>query len=479
MPYPVSALKIDTFWEKNMCDKVKTLDLSREELKKRAERMRKEKWASLEVAIPEKYRESVIGELKKIYSLFDYEASARWLAGLYDPETGGFYSAMSARAHEGFGPDIEATYLVLSAVGTMGMAELFDGDWAKANPSDVMQKAGEWIRSLQDERDGFFYNPQWPKEYVEKVGFLLRVTRDHGTAKTMLSRTGLKPKYEMHTGNKDGAPKGNSSMLAQYESDEAFREYIKGLEEELSGVDDKERAWKFYLWGSYFQSSIGLMSEGMKDMLVEFVDKYQNPENGVWNEKIDHNATNAIHKICSVYTRIGREMRYADKMIETTLKVLSFDAKTHPAGNICELYNIWSCLLYIYENIRVAGHGTKEEKEERITEMKNLVFSQVAEPIRATYEQMLNYYIGDGSFSTYVGRSHPGTCHCYTAVPGTKEGDIAGFLHATSAMPHYILAGLELLDFEIPFFTEYERLIYIDELRAAKPAVKKPNPNPR
>jgi hypothetical protein len=63
-------------------------------------------------------------------------------------------------------------------------------------------------------------------------------------------------------------------------------------------------------------------------------------------------------------------------------------------------------------------------------------------------------------------------------VPGTKEGDIAGFLHATSAMPHYILAGLELLDFEIPFFTEYERLIYIDELRAATPPKKIPLDTP-
>jgi hypothetical protein len=77
---------------------------------------------------------------------------------------------------------------------------------------------------------------------------------------------------------------------------------------------------------------------------------------------------------------------------------------------------------------------------------------------------VLKYKIGDGSFSTYVGHSHPGTGGCYTAVPNTFEGDLAGFLNAAYDMPHFILGALDLLDYEIPYFTEEDRLVFIDGL---------------
>jgi hypothetical protein len=102
--------------------------------------------------------------------------------------------------------------------------------------------------------------------------------------------------------------------------------------------------------------------------------------------------------------------------------------------------------------------------------------NDVVEAISMTYDHLVHYRYDDASFSYYRGYSLYAAQGCPTGVRGTPEGDIAGFLLAVDDMPKYILSALDLLDYRIPIFAEYDRLIYIDGIRNAKPAVKHPMP---
>ena len=441
----------------------------------RDDKMREDRWAALEAAIPAQYSKEVAGELKNLFSLYDFDKIIKWIAGLHDPVTGGWYISESARDHEGFLPTIEETYYALTILGHMGMAEMFGGDWGLAMPKDILDKVSAWIYSLQDP-DGYFYLPQWPKEFIEKIKCQIRITRDVGSAKTILKHLGITPKYTEIVSAKSSDDNSKSSLLAQYESVENFREYLAGWEKEVEPLTGSDRASKFYLYASYFQSTTQLMNEEMRKMACDFFDKHQNPDNGMWSENLSYASTNAIHKICSIYNTFGRELRYADKIIDSTIEILKNMPENLP-HNSCEIYNVWSDFPYIYKNVRTCSPGTPEEKEKRCEAMKMRVFKGAASAIRATYDQLVDFRNDDGSFSTYRGRAASGWGGCPYGVPNTKEGDFGGLLFATSAMVSHIIQALELTAVSPYLFTEKHRQLYIAGIRAAKPAVKKPNPS--
>lgn len=445
-------------------------------LKEREERIFAEKWAALEAAIPEEYREDIMFELRRMYALYD-DKSVEWIASLYDPETGGFYNSISARDTVGFLPDIENTLYAFTLVGSLGMAEMFGNDWTRAIPKDLLVKAAEWIISLQAE-DGYFYHPQWTNPSD------LRLTRDIGSAKTVIRAAGLNPKYisyNLSEGNLTGRLSGSTAVsvskavavadaLWQFESVENYRQYLDGWESELIGISDSERAWKFYLWGSTLQSTATYIRGDMIKMTIDFFDKHQNPENGVWTEGLYLNSTNAIHKIGSVYNSLHAELKYADKMIDSTLRLLTEGLNT---DTTCEIYNVWSCFQYIYRNVRNHSSGSAEERAARCEAMKTLVYKSVVPAMKATYQHLIHYRYSDGSFSYYRGMSLHAMQGCPSAVYGTKEGDIGGFLLATHEMPYFILASLELEEYIVPIFTEEDRMTYINGIRDAQPVVKK------
>ena len=445
-------------------------------LKEHEKKLYEEKWAALEAQIPEKYRAKLIKEIKLLNSLRTHE-SAEWLGPLYDPISGGWYISRSARETEGFGPDIESTFYAFSLVGYTGMAEMFDGEdymekAAKAYPGDILEKMGNWIYSLQDE-DGYFYVPQWPKKYIDENGKQIRITRDVGSAKRILRALGITPKYS-GVEKKDADSK--SSLLTQYESVDNFREYLEGFDRELETATDSERAWKFYLWGSYFQSTLNLMNDEMKKMMVEFFNKHQNPKNGVWSEELYYNSTNAIHKICSVYNGVGAPMNFIDEMIDSTLEILNWDVETKPTDSCCAIYNVWSVFPYLYSNIRKCAEGTPEEREKKCEEKKALVYEGAAKAINTTYHQIKELFLEGGEVSVSRGRSYSAVYGCPCAL-GIKEGDIGGYLLGAYDVEQYVFLALELGDYTIPLFTERDRLVFMKAVRRATPPVKKPNPN--
>ena len=62
--------------------------------------------------------------LRKLYDLYG-KSLLDWLASLYDPETGFFYYAGSARDNDGFLPDCESTCRTLGGIfGALGIPRI-------------------------------------------------------------------------------------------------------------------------------------------------------------------------------------------------------------------------------------------------------------------------------------------------------------------------------------------------------------------
>ena len=461
-------------------------------LAERAEKIKEEKWEELEARLPENKSEEIINALKILYTTYDTDKLISYFANLYDPDTGAWYASNSARDTDGYLPTIEETWYGLGFSALLGAGELYDGDWAKALPDYIIDKAAKWLLGLQDE-NGFFYHPQWPKEYIEENGFESRLNRDTNSAKSMLSIMGVKPKYNLPSSvSKYGLPgklDDTSSVMAvskvvvtngtssRFSSAENFKKYLASLEAELTvALSDAQKAYKFYAWGNDFQSSYVHMNSEMKLLMKEFFDKHQNPENGHWSKELHFDSTNAIHKIANVYNLCGLELKYTDKMIESVIEALTLDPEKNPNTYIVDSYNAWSCFSYIYENVRKYSAGmTLSEREARVESYKAKVFDAAAVAIGISKENLNGFVYADGSFGysrNTVGASGMSQ-GVPISVPGVKEGTVDGTLIATQSLILHIMSAFELSDCTVPLFTEADRYKYVTLLSGMGSVVKK------
>jgi len=514
----LEAKAIDYFKENYVLDSslvlkdgyTKSVILSMEDyLAERGEAVKAASWEEFAEQIPAEYRDPIVAALKNLYSIYTPDM-VTWLANLYDPELGMFYTANSVRDNLGYGPNVEDTQVALSFLMSSGMAEM-RGDWLNVLTEEQKKVLGDTVYNMQDP-DGFFYHWQWPKEMIEELGAQSRITRDIGNATYLLKKLGIEPKYTL-PGNVDSSVEQISSSvvgrstavavskvvlvaddapLSQFASIEAFQEEMDAMEARvLSATDPDQRAFEFYWVGNRFQSITEYldgykMVNGQKvkselelaqrDMLIAFFEKYQNPENGAWSEIVCYNATNSIHKIAAVYTGVGVKLNYVDKMIDTIFEILRFNMEdeARTAINGVDIYNAWSSLHYIYENVEKYGDGTTEERLAKVAEYKARVYREAPELIAYTTSQIVRARHDDGSFSYSLnGMGGVQSMGLKTRPLSVSEGDINGNAMAMLSTVRYIILGLGLDDSKMPlFFTEAECNTFVNILANMGPTIK-------
>jgi len=498
-------------------------------LEERGEQIKAAAWKELENNLVYRgYASGIISQLKKLYSLYT-EENYIWLANLYEPYIcycsdsyldctnkdgmcggGGMYWSDSARDNVGFYPDLEDTYELYGYIEGTGMAEWFGGDAYAASPLWLHDQVYKFFYNLQDE-NGFFYHPQWPKEYIEANGFQSRVTRDHGSAKTVFNNLYRidperypGPKYP-YDGVKDSETEltasiasGRSTVSAvskvvavadqkeflwQYKSPEAFDEYLALLDEELANYPTFSETWcyHFYSYGNTFQSTTSYINADktgrMKKALETFFNKHQNPENGMWGAELSYNMTNGIHKIASVYNSLGLTLQYTDEMVETVIEICSWVQKdangndTYTSSST-DMYNAWSCFPYIYENIRKWGSGSQAQNEAKAKEIVATVYSLAPDMIGIAFDHIVGLRDDNGAFF-YSRTGHNSTAQgCPISVSGIAEANVNGNGIATIALIQHILGALEVEEYMVPFYTEADRIKFISILEELQPVVK-------
>ena len=451
----------------------KTLSLN-EFLDARGQQIRDEQWKRLETAIGKEYGSKIIDSLKNLYKIYDSDAVS-WLANLYDADIGGFYFSNSARNTIGFLPDIESTYGVLCLVEETGMAEMFDNDYTKALPSWMLEQIGSWIQSLQDE-DGYFYHPQWPKEYLYERGLQSRMTRDLGSARSVLRKLGIPENHPTSSLIRSGklSVGGNAAiavskvvqtagMLSQFESVSAFQNYVNALDEEVLAIKNPdERAYKLYAIGNEFQSTTSMVKSNPEfvTILYRFFEKHQDPDTGTWSSVVTYNAANGLHKISHIYNSLGLELQYVDEMVKTMMDLLSRDVTTDPINAGVEVYNAWSSLGYIYENLRRCS-SNPAAGQKKLAEVKEYVYAHAVEAIDATTSQISGFMREDGSAGYNRDGSSSTAQGCPIAVSGTVEGDVNGYSIVTTSITKYIASALDFPELEVKLFSEKERVEFV------------------
>ena len=452
----------------------------------RGEQVKDAAWAELEANLPENYSTAIVSSLKQLYSLYTVDM-VYWLANLGDPETGGFYHSNSARDNHGFLPDIENTYVATGFIEQSGLAEMRYNDWTNVIPDWWKERMGNWIYEMQDP-DTFFYHPQWPKEFIIAGDRQSRITRDRSSAKEILKDLGISWKYTNYLPSEDALTDRlggdsivaavskvvpTSGMLSQYDSVDNYRAYLAELEESVEAMrgNDSDFAYRLYWIGNQLQSSVNYIKADttgqMAQMTIDFFNKYQNPETGMWDTKLGYNSTNGLHKIASVLNALGAELDYTDKMIDSIIEVLSYamEDEWRTAGAGVDIYNAWSGFAYVYHNVENFGSGSIEERRATVDAYKDKVYSVAAHLVSTTYTQIAGFRRDDGSFGyTRVG-SCPTAQGCPAAVSGVHEGDVNGNQIASGAIVQYVLSALEVYEYMPPFFTEYEcnEFVYILE----------------
>ncbi len=437
-------------------------------------------WAELSAELADEPNgEQIVSAMKKLYSLYT-DDMVMWLANLYDPVVGGWYNSNSARDNDGFLPDIGSTWGALSFMSSTGMVD----NWQAAMPDWLKQQVGAFILSCQDE-DGYFYHTQWGK------GITSDKREEHlRAAKSMLTACGLEPKYP-YPGTERATPSsahvsrlnGRSTAvlvssvvsvnagLEQYESAAAFRAWLDGWYEDI-----KIGKSTFYAFGDELQSQVNnikmygqSLGVDLFKITTDFLALHQN-SNGLWDNKGTYTDTNALHKITDVYNAAKTEIPNGDKIIETGIKMLSADT---PLSASVDLYNAWSCIPYVLENIRNYAKGDAAAREAKVAAVIAEMRVLAPAAIISAAEKIAVFRKDDGSFSYGPKYSNDGGSGSPMAVPNTVEGDINGNAICMTSLVHCIYPALGLDTF-VPIFNEIDYIRFISTLEGLGKIEKNP-----
>ena len=167
--------------------------------------------------------------IRDMYTLYKPEM-IDWFAELYDPTVGGYYYSNGAKDNEkihyqgvsyDLRPDSESTEQALRFISTSGL--LGDRTLKEKLPSWMSEQIVKYIKGLQHP-NGFFYNPQWPKELTDSK--LSRRARDLSWCVSILENLGYAPTYDTPTGVKgdgldaDGNPVEAVCICSPLQSEE-------------------------------------------------------------------------------------------------------------------------------------------------------------------------------------------------------------------------------------------------------------------
>ncbi len=363
--------------------------------------------------VEEKAGKAVADAVRKLYDFYGKEFPL-WIASLYDKTCGAFYYADSARDNESFLPDSESTCQTLAMLGFLGMFP----NPADAIPDEDKPKLIKFIADMQDPEDGYFYHKQWGKSIPPT-----RKGRDLSQCIELLALMGEKPKYptalERLAVIAASDKKVATAMPAHLLSKEAMTEYL----DKLCELDSHS------VGHTLSSQADQIRAAGLFDFVCDYLDRRQNPETGLWDEKPDYTSMSGIKKLGSFYGS-DRRINYAEKIIDSTIDVICSDAD--PRFGIY-VYNPLGTLGVAVRTHIAASGNTPEVARETYAK----IYARVPEIIDATIRKLSLFRKPDGSFSYEQQRSAPRTQGVPVSL-GLFEGDVNG----TAVAVHYLLSAL-------------------------------------
>ena len=446
--------------------------------------------------------EDVASAMQELYAIYDPKV-VEWFANLYDPRYGGYYYSNSARDDKivtdregtyGLYVDSESTSQALNFISSSGMACFAGNKYVNVIPDWMKEQLKKYIMGLQDP-NGFFYNPQWPHEKTDR--HISRRARDLSWCTGILSALGATPTYDTPNGVKgsglcyDGTPVETTAQVGEVSEDKAvdnnavhaphlengdtFRAYLQGML-------DENRRLRFYSMGNQLTAempqikkrSAELVREGKEslvDIVIDWLNRHQNKENGLWEQDANYLGVNGLLKISGVYAQAGLEIPNAEAAALSAINAISSD---EPMGAVVDLYNTWYAVGNIIENLRKYGKtvtvdGVELDGNARADRIVTDLRRAAPPAIRKSAEKIYAFSKPDGSYS-YAKKCPSSTSQGMpVCTPGLPEGDINGCVIAVNGIKGHIYAALEIEN-RVPLFgrEEWETYLSILEKNRAK-----------
>ncbi len=448
------------------------------------------KWQALADKVGGEAGEELALSLKELYTLYSDELIS-WFANLYDAETGGWYYSNSARDNEGFLPDAESTQQALRFIEDSGMIATI-GSLDDAIPDEMSDKIVYFIKNLQHP-NGYFYHPQWGKDRIDDK--ISRRSRDLGWCVSILSSFGELPYYDTPTGVKgtgrvdavsaDGSltsQLGSSVALAvsrvvavsstevdyRLENEESFRAYLATLDIKTGsyGVGNELTAFS----SEIIARDKVLKSKGYKyslmDILIDWLNENQNPENGLWHSESDYYGVNGLMKISGVYGKAGVLMPNPEIAARSAMAAIT---TTEEPDGVTDVYNTWYAVNRVLNHMN--EYGTKEDIA-RAEEIRVELAAEAPTAIYATAQKLSLFSKPDGSFSYTQLYSSELSQQMPAAMPNSIEGDVNATLMCSSDILNYLYSSLGLSSYSVPIYTYNDWRKYTSILDRLAPITK-------
>ena len=427
--------------------------------------------------------------VKDFYETFyDPEAIIRWWAGLYDPELGGFYYANSARDNAGYGanlflPDMESTWQIINRLRP------FESDLAHYLGPEITAKIIEFYQTKQDPDDGYFYHPQWGKGGDDNLMSLMRRTRDQDWAIAALEHLHSAPLYPTaldRARNSAETVDVTVKRLASYAglsktasaprtsaSWQANESSVKSYVNNLMNTQSCEA------WANELDTQISTFeAKGVIRYVLDVLDERVNPEYGLWvkgynsttdrytnlagNSETPYGIFTNTYKVMKVYNAGGRLFKYAEKMVENTIKAIN---SKDPGARITYIFNPWATLGNVRSNL--ADYGTSAQ----LATYNRQISENIIEMINSLKSSLGIYKHADGSYSYLPSGCSSPTIYGTPVSLGLNEGDVNAHNLVMSFSMHICnTIGVDT----IPVFNENHGKLMQELLRNA-PKIEKAN----
>ena len=444
--------------------------------------------------------EEVVEAFKSLYELYDGEAIIRWLTSLYDPEIcicnalygktecentkycggGGFYYSKSGRDNVGFAPDAESCAQAISIIRNCGMTRgLRSGGYYSIIPDEMADSICDYLYELQED-DGFFYHPQWNREYIISENKLSRRGRDNSWCTQILHDYGRAKKYRdvkassFKVENALTESLGGSSVTAvskvistadfvvapHLETLDAFKQYLKDLD---IANNSYPAGNTLSAQGSQIQAR---GREYVDAMVEELLRIYNDYGNGTWHHTVDYYAINGVMKLVGQLTGAGVEIPKIDLTARACFAAIGSEEEVEA---IVDIWNPWVAFNRVLDNMEKCSENGKE----KVAALKAELYPDYAEAIRDTKEKLGLFRKEDGSFSYFKNRSSHTSQAVFIALPNQNEGDVNATVLGTNNFTYEIFTLVNPMGISrLPFAGLKERYIFYKLLDEAQPIRK-------
>ncbi len=454
-----------------------------------------EQWEALEEAVGGELGAEIVTAMKNLYGIYDAKV-VDWFAGLYDPGVGGYYYSNSARDNYGYLPDAESTNQALNFWASSGMCREFGGSYAKAIPTWMREQIVAFVKGLQDP-NGFFYHPQWGKALTDSK--ISRRARDLNWCVSMLTAFGEMPRYSTPSGvtvggNTEGISYeseltdrlGKSAVTAvsrviAAESETAYAEYLENRETFEAYLANLDIRNKSYPVGNEITASSNQIKTRDKQLreagadyslmqiTIDWLNKNQNPETGLWNWDDDlYYGVNGLLKISGIYTAFESPIPYAEEAASSAMAAITHERDIEA---VVDIYNTWFSISNILTNLRKYTPD-KAEGAARADAIVQSLREKAPAGIVRSMEKILAFRKDDFSFSYTVNYSSSTSQGVPAAVPKSVEGDVNATVISMTGLTGNIYKALDLNGYKVQIFTEIERQRYVKLLEELSPVDK-------